>query len=432
MALPRQDNGPKRPVLAPPRAATALGGAGPRASASTQESMDRYLAEIRSTPVLNADGEKALGRAIRESREQLRGELAAIRGAAADFVDACQELSLAGRVPSQLSERSWTEPDEEKHWSDTYEALVREIERARPRPKQIAMLFTELEPETFWMIEWSRRAELWLRPPRALDETRVGLSRAEFRNKIGRAAEHREAWLEARSRFVQHNLRLVVHMAKGFRYSAVPFPDLIQEGNLGLVRAVEKFDDRKGFRFSTYASWWIQQSFMRCLYRDARVVRLPSTLQQTLNKARQVEADLRNRLAREPRPEEVADALGLELKDLEAMEEHRADAAPLDSGPDDDDGWSVADRLADDRPGQGVELDLARMRPRVRHLLGRLDPRSRQILNERFGIGVDRPRSLQEVADVLGISRERVRQIEKRTLALLRAPAKEVGLSELL
>ncbi len=226
----------------------------------------------------------------------------------------------------------------------------------------------------------------------------------------------------ARDHMIRANLRLVVNIARGYANRGLPLPDLIEEGNLGLLRAVEGFDPKVGTRFSTYASYWIKQSIKRALINNGKTIRIPAYMVEILSKWRRASARLLDILGRTPTPEEVARMLGLARKKLpiikKAMQVQQA-------GPQTDQaegGWSIGDIVEDEnaRCPADVLLD----NDTLQHVLKRidkLDDRAATIIRLRFGLGGGEPMTLKEIGGVLGLTRERVRQIESETLAALAA-----------
>jgi RNA polymerase primary sigma factor len=250
---------------------------------------------------------------------------------------------------------------------------------------------------------------------------RVPLLTAEQETALGRRA--RKGCVHSREKLVATNLRLVVSVAKRFAGRGVPLLDLIQEGNLGLMKAVDRFDPERGYRFSTYATWWIRQAVARGLAAQGRAVRLPVHAGEALHKALSEASRLRQTLGREATPDEIAQGLGISAAQVTRIMNAAVDPISLDAPVNDVEGAALGDVVADSfnaRPDDEAMRRISRIE--VEMLLDTLSNRERDVLRLRFGFADDRPHSLEEVARALSVTRERVRQIEKASLIKLRQP----------
>jgi RNA polymerase primary sigma factor len=235
---------------------------------------------------------------------------------------------------------------------------------------------------------------------------------------------------EAELRFVQSNLRLVVSIAKRYQGSGVPLLDLVQEGNLGLMHAVEKFDHRKGFKFSTYATWWIRQSITRGIANSGRSIRLPVNAGDMVKQLQRTRAELEDSLGRGPTTSEIAAAMDEPFEKIRTLLFHLSEplslSAPLREDSDAELGDTVGDPSAISPEEATLESALA---GEVENVLAPLDDRERTILRLRYGLGGEDPRTLEDVGAHFFLTRERIRQIEARAMSKLRHPSAEAAFS---
>lgn len=260
----------------------------------------------------------------------------------------------------------------------------------------------------------ARGIALAVRPPRSGSKPYAALLASVRAASVAHTAE--------RNRFAKANLRLVVRLANRHRASGLPLSDLVQEGNIGLLKAVDRFDPKRGFRFSTYASWWIRHYIRRAIVNRGRTIRLPQHLHTLANKVTRARRELRSKLGREPSQDELAKEARTSKDKLALVDEALATKAlSLESLLADDDTRPVADVLADPvERGPGEDIDRRRASARLRGAILELDPMSQDILKQRFGLDGEEPRTLAEIGDQYSLSRERIRQLQVAALGRMR------------
>ena len=407
-----------------------------------RSALDHYVRSIAQIRVLSREETYELSRSMEASVEAFRGAMLSIPGTGLEVLERWRGRRRAGLVSAALSDhyRDGSGQDWGRVIDRTLaklEPLIEERERlagdqgtqAAPRRATLdAEIAGQLEAadialSLLFEVAQSFRALLDAGRERAsiTARRRRGLTEPASRAALARAEEARDELEAVKRTFATHNLRLVVNQSKRYRNMGVPYLDLIQEGNLGLLRAVEKFDHRRGFKFSTYAVWWIEQALVRAIQNASRTVRVPSHVYELQLRSRRLTTELRQRLGRAPTRDEMAEALEVEPEVVDRVHASSLPIASTDAPIPGTDDLILEDVIADESVFDPVDgLDRDELRQVLESAVSTLDPREREILRARFAReDADIP-TLEEIGQRMGISRERVRQLERRALTRLR------------
>jgi RNA polymerase primary sigma factor len=335
---------------------------------------------------------------------------------ALDSLDAAEAeaVALAEAAPAELATAEPAQPAAEVDLDDQTSAMGDSVHTYLKSIGRTSLLTAEQE------VNLAKRIEAGLFAEHKL-ATEADLA-AALRRDLEEVAEDGR---RAKAHMLEANLRLVVSVAKKYSDRGLSLLDVVQEGNLGLIRAVEKFDYTKGYKFSTYAMWWIRQAIQRGFADSARTIRLPVHVLEMLSKLSRVERDMHQRLGREPTPEELAVELDRTPDQIEELLRTSRQPISLDSTIGEDGETSIGDLIEDtDAPEASELVDRQLMADQLRHALDGLTQREATIMAMRFGLYDGNPHTLDEIGRALGLTRERIRQLEKQSLSKLRHPSR--------
>jgi len=333
--------------------------------------------------------------------------------------------------------------ESKKRGSVSVEALFDRLDKVNATPQQIEDVYKALDAAEIQVInEYERDKDLYEQLIKEInmddpvkmylkDIGKVPLLSADDEVELAKKMADGDEY--AKKMLSEANLRLVVSIAKRYVGRGMHFLDLIQEGNLGLMKAVEKFDYQKGFKFSTYATWWIRQAITRAIADQARTIRIPVHMVETINKQVRVSRQLIQELGREPTPKEIAEVMGISEERVMEIQRIAQDPVSLETPIGEEEDSHLGDFLMDDNaPAPTDQVSFTMLKEQLIGVLDTLTPREEKVLRLRYGIDDGRPRTLEEVGKEFNVTRERIRQIEAKALRKLRHPSRSKRLKDFL
>ncbi len=420
--------------------------------APTADALDAYIRSIGATPILSREETFELAKRMETHNEAFRKAIYEIPGTARAVLKRWDARKSSGHVTAALAEgyrdgsgRDWSRAIDRA--LSRLQPLVERRETLAARSssravRELAQIDQEIETRLAAAgLSWDLVRDIYDRFSKLIESRRAvrsGSARARLgvgvplaRERLGVARRELEQLDEIKQVFVAHNLKLVVRVAREFRNLGVPYLDLIQEGNLGLIRAVEKFDYRRGFKFSTYAVWWIRQALIRAVQNHSRTVRAPSHMYEYQLRYRRLAEQMRRRLRRNPTREELAKALAVTPETVDRIVSTMTPITSIHAVIGGTDDLVFEDTLEDESTSDPVDaIDREELRAELEELMRTLEPRERQILEWRYSLEGEEGLTLAEIGDRIGLSRERVRQLEARALRKLRGVAEVRELDE--
>jgi RNA polymerase primary sigma factor len=398
----------------------------------TEDIVQTYLSSLGNLSILKRNEEVELARSLEEGREIIKGILTALP------VYRKNEVSLDRTMREDLNDK------EEDRKLDSLERSLKELEKSMKNIeaadrkvakygalKGLNKLIREKKKKNIDPLQLIAIAKE-VRDEYRRVESEFGIKIDELKEKWSRIAKARILISEAKDTLINHNLRLVINIAKRYIGRGLSLLDLIQEGNIGLMRAIDKFDYTRGFKFSTYATWWIRQAVTRALMDQAKTIRVPVHMMDFYSKVSRASRALRQELGREPSKEEIAKRLEVSREKIEEVFRAIQDTIALQT-PVGDDGTTIEEFISDkDSTTPFSDTERINVTERILKVLNTLTPREAEIIRRRFGIGFEKDQTLEELGRHFSITRERVRQIEYKALRKLQHPKRRNELKVLI
>jgi RNA polymerase primary sigma factor len=424
---------PTTAKTATPSRSTKAGARAAKSGAATKTAAKKAPAKKGDAPAPGGDGDAPEGE-LEEAApgaEDLTDEVEAL---GAEVVEVVEATDVETEEPTEEDKKSgdfvWDEEESEALRQARKDAeLTASADSVRAYLKQIgkvALLNAEEE------VELAKRIEAGLYAAERLRKV------AEAQQELATQMRRDLRWIvrdgeRAKSHLLEANLRLVVSLAKRYTGRGMAFLDLIQEGNLGLIRAVEKFDYTKGYKFSTYATWWIRQAITRAMADQARTIRIPVHMVEVINKLGRIQRELLQDLGREPTPEELAKEMDITPDKVLEIQQYAREPISLDQTIGDEGDSQLGDFIEDSEAVVAVDaVSFTLLQDQLQSVLATLSEREAGVVRLRFGLTDGQPRTLDEIGQVYGVTRERIRQIESKTMSKLRHPSRSQVLRDYL